>query len=354
MRVGKALASVAVLAVAVSLAGCAGHSTGSKASTSGGLINLTVADTSPGAGYSDLQVGIQEGIFAKHGLKVTLKHLPDSTQLVPSLLSGSVQIGVGPASSTAAAILKGEPLTFIGMSEAHYNLEMWASPSVTSVAGLKGKKVAITAPGSEADFGLTALLAQAGMTRDDVTTAYVKSVPGEISALQSNAVSAILTQPPNGTQTRAHGYHRLVALSNLPFALGAYTAVNKFLASNKDAVTKFMAAEAENLAYLHNNKDGAISIIEKYSGNPDPDLAAYSWEFFNTVWSTDPSVPTDVIQDAFKQAADKAKTTPPADVTKYIDNSYTAPLKTDGTLTKLYPNGTAAPTPASPAASASS
>jgi NitT/TauT family transport system substrate-binding protein len=341
MRVGKVLTSAAALTVAVSLAGgCAKHSTGSAATTSGGLTNLTVADTSPGAGYSDLEVGVQNGIFAKHGLQVTLKHLPDATQLVPSLLSGSVQIGVGPASSTAAAIMKGEQLKFIGMSQAHYNLEMWASPSITSVAGLKGKKVAITAPGSEGDFGLTALLAQAGLTRDDITTAYVKSVPGEISALESNAVSAILTQPPNGTQTRARGYHRLVALSDLPFALGAFTASDKFLSNNKDAVTKFMAAEAENLAYLHNNKTGAIDIIEKYSGNSDPSLAAYSWNFFNGVWATDPAVPTDVIQDAFKQAAAKAKTTAPPDVTKYIDNSFTAPLKTDGTLTKLYPSGT--------------
>jgi NitT/TauT family transport system substrate-binding protein len=351
MRVGKALTTAAAIAVAVSFAGgCAKHSTGAAATTSGGMTNLTVADTSPGAGYSDLQAGIQQGIFAKHGLSVTLKHLPDATQLVPSLLSGSVQIGVGPASSTAAAILKGEQLRFIGMSQAHYNLEMWASPAITSVAGLKGKKVAITAPGSEGDFGLTALLAQAGMTRDDITTTYVKSVPGEISALESNAVSAILTQPPNGTQTRSRGYHRLVALSSLPFALGAFTASDKFLANNKDAVTKFMAAEAENLAYLHNNKAGAISIIEKFSGNSDSDLAAYSWQFFNTVWATDPAVPTDVIQDAFKQAAAKAKTTPPADITKYIDNSFTAPLKTDGTLTKLYPNGTAVPAASASAA----
>ncbi|GAA5180923.1 hypothetical protein GCM10023322_14340 [Rugosimonospora acidiphila] len=346
MQVGKVLAGAVGFAVAVSLTACAQH-TGSAARASGGLIRLTVADTSPGAGYSDLEVGVQDGIFTKHGLRVTLKHLPDATQLVPSLLSGSVQIGVGPASSTAAAILKGEKLTFIGMSQAHYNLEMWASPSVRSVAALKGKKVAITAPGSEADFGLTALLAQAGLPRNDITTAYVKTIPGEISALESNAVSAILTQPPNGTQTRGRGYHLLSALSDLPFALGAFTATDKFLANNRDAATRFMAAEAENLAYLHNNKAGAVSIIEKYSGNSDPDLAEYSWEFFNSVWATDPSVPTDVIKDAFTQAAAKAKATAPADVTPYIDNSFTAPLKSNGTLNRLYPNGTLAPSAAS-------
>jgi NitT/TauT family transport system substrate-binding protein len=330
-------AAVLVAALVLTVAGCAKHDTGSAAGSSGGLINLTVADTSPGAGYSDLEVGVTQGIFRKHGLNVTLKHLPEATQMVPSLLSGSVQIGVGPASSTAAAIMKGQKFHFFAMSQGHYNLEMWASPSITSVAGLKGRKVALTAPGSEGDFGLTALLAQAGLSRDDVTTAYVKSVPGEISALESNAVQAILTQPPNGTQTRTRGYHQLAALSDLPFALGTFTATDAFLSKNKDAVTKFVAAEAESLAYLHNDKAGAISIIEKYSGNSDPALAEYSWNFFNQVWATDPSVPTDVIQDAFTQAAAKAKDTAPSDVTQYIDNSYAAPVKS--TLAQLYPSG---------------
>lgn len=329
--------TAAVLVAALALSGCSAHDTDKAATASGGLINLTVADTSPGAGYSDLEVGVTQGIFKKHGLNVTLKHLPEATQMVPSLLSGSVQIGVGPASSTAAAIMKGQKFHFFAMSQGHYNLEMWASPSITSVAGLKGKKVALTAPGSEGDFGLSALLAQAGLTRDDVTTAYVKSVPGEISALESNAVQAILTQPPNGTQTRSRGYHQLAALSDLPFALGAFTATDAFLSKNKDAVTRFVAAEAESLAFLHNDKAGAVQVIEKYSGNSDPALAEYSWNFFNEVWATDPSVPADVIQDAFTQAAAKAKTKAPADVTPYIDNSYAAPVKS--TLTQLYPSG---------------
>jgi NitT/TauT family transport system substrate-binding protein len=338
MRMRSAAVLVAALALSgCALSGCSGHDAAETATASGGLINLTVADTSPGAGYSDLEVGVQEGIFKKHGLNVTLKHLPEATQMVPSLLSGSVQIGVGPASSTAAAIMKGQKFHFFAMSQGHYNLEMWASPSITSVAGLKGKKVALTAPGSEGDFGLTALLAQAGLGRDDVTTAYVKSVPGEISALESNAVQAILTQPPNGTQTRARGYHHLAALSDLPFALGTFTATDGFLSKNKDAVTKFVAAEAESLAYLHTNKPGAIAVIEKYSGNSDPALAEYSWQFFNQVWATDPSVPTDVIQDAFTQAAAKAKTKPPADVTRYIDNSYATAAQS--TLPQLYPSG---------------
>jgi NitT/TauT family transport system substrate-binding protein len=334
-------AAVGLLIVASAAAACS--SSGSGASTKNGITTITVADTSPGAGYSDLQLGVTDGIFKKHGLNVKLTHLPDSTQLVPALLSGSVQIGVGVAGTTASAMMQGEDLKFIAMSEPVYNLEMWASPKITSIAGLKGKKVAITAPGSEGDFGLTALLQNAGLSRGDVTTAYVKSVPGEISALESNAVSAILTQPPNGTQTRSRGFHRLTSLANLPFALGAYTVSGKFLSGNKSTIQKFVAAETENLSILHQDKAKALAIIEKYSGTSDKALAEYSYDFFTHVWATVPRVPTAVIQSAFEQAAKKSKRTAPSSVSKYIDNSFVDALTTDGTVTKLYPSGTALP-----------
>jgi ABC-type nitrate/sulfonate/bicarbonate transport system substrate-binding protein len=74
-------AAVGLLIVASAAAACS--SSGSGASTKNGITTITVADTSPGAGYSDLQLGVTDGIFKKHGLNVKLTHLPDSTQLVP-------------------------------------------------------------------------------------------------------------------------------------------------------------------------------------------------------------------------------------------------------------------------------
>jgi NitT/TauT family transport system substrate-binding protein len=334
------LAGAAAL-VAAGTSACSSSGGGGGGGKGGsGLTSITIADTSPGAGYSDLELGVADGIFKKHGLNVSLKHLPDSSQLVPALLSGSVQIGVGVASTTAGAIMQGEDLRFVAMSEPHYNLEMWASPKVADVAALKGKKVAITSPGSEADFGLTDLLERDGLKRSDVTTEYVKSVPGEISALQSNAVDAILTQPPNGTQTRAKGYHRIAELSDLPFALGAYTVSGDYLKGHESTIQKFVAAETENLARLHQDRAEALKIIEKYSGTSDPTLAAYSYDFFLKVWSEVPTVPANVIQAAFAQAAAKNHKTAPTDVSKYIDNSFVDALQKDGTIAKLYPNGT--------------
>jgi NitT/TauT family transport system substrate-binding protein len=317
-----AVATVAA-GMALSLAACGGG--GKVTADSSGLLPLKVGYTAAGAGYADLYDGVEQGIFKQHGLNVSLVRLNTSAQLVAGLASNSVQIGVGVAADSASAILKGAKLKFIAMSEPTYNLEMWAAPSVASVNGLKGKKVALTSPGSEGDFGLTALLRAHGMSRDDVTVDYVQSAAAEVAALDSGSVQAILTQPPQGTSTRQKGAHRLASLANLPFPLGTYTVESGYLAANRDLVKKFVAAEADSLKYLPTHPQQTEAAIKKYTGEDDTALDQYAYQFFLAVWAKTPQVHTDLIQQGFQEAAVKAKTTAPSDVSAYIDTTLYTP-----------------------------
>jgi NitT/TauT family transport system substrate-binding protein len=310
-------------ALLLSLSACANSAKKVKADANG-LLPVKIGYTALGAGYSDLYVAADYGIFKKHGLNAQIVRLNDSSQLVPGLASGSVQIGVGVAQDSAAAIMHGSDLRFVAMSEPHYNLEMWASPNIKTVQDLKGKKVAITSPGSESDYGLTALLQSNGMKRSDVSGIFVKGIPAEVAALESGAVSAILTQPPNGTQSREKGAHRLTTLANLPFPLGAYTVQASYLKNNREVVKRFVAAEAESLQFLRSHKKETMAAIQKYSGVKSAALAEYAYTFFLDVWSKDPTVNPQVIKQGFQEAAQNSHGKPPADVSKYIDNTLNA------------------------------
>lgn len=304
----------------LSLMACANRTQKVKADANG-LLPVKIGYTAPGAGYSDLYVAADYGIFKKHGLNAQLVRLNDSSQLVPGLASGSVQIGVGVAQDSAAAILRGTDLRFVAMSEPRYNLEMWAAPDIKSFADLKGKKVAITSPGSESDYGLTAVLKNNGMKRSDVTAVFVKGIPAEVASLESGAVSAILTQPPQGAQSQEKGGHRLASLANLPFPLGTYTVQGAYLQKNREVVKRFVAAEAEALRYIRSNKKETLVSIQKYTGVKDPKLADYAYTFFLDVWSKTPVVDEAVIKQGFQEGAANAHKKAPSDVSKYIDTS---------------------------------
>jgi NitT/TauT family transport system substrate-binding protein len=322
---GRTFATATVAAGLLLTVVSCGKGASTVTAEAGGLLPLKVGYTAAGAGYADLYDGKDYGIFKKHGLDVTLVRLNTSAQLVAGLASNSVQIGVGVAADSATAIMKGADLKFIAMSEPTYNLEMWASPSVATVNDLKGKKVALTSPNSEGDFGLTALLESHGMSRSDVTTDFVQSAAAEVAALDSGAVSAILTQPPQGTSTRQKGAHQLASLSNLPFPLGSYTVQSAYLQKNRDLVKKFVAAEAEALQYLPTHATETEAAIKKYTGENDASLDQYAYQFFLKVWAKTPQVRPDLIKQGFQEAAKKSKKTAPTDVSRYIDDTLYTP-----------------------------
>jgi NitT/TauT family transport system substrate-binding protein len=313
------LSAAVAVGLALSLAACGRGATKVKADANG-LLPLKIGYTAPGAGYSDLYDGVEYGIFKKHGLNVTITRLNDSSQLVPALASNSVQIGVGVGADTAAAILHGSDLRFIAMSEPHYNLEMWAAADIKTFADLKGKKVGLTSPGSQGDFGLTDLLESKGMKRTDVQSTFLKSVPAEVAALESGAVSAILTQPPQGTQTREKGAHRLAEMSGLNFPLGSYAVQGAYLQKNRQVLQKFYAAEAESLQYVRTHKKETSAVIQKYTGVKSTELSDYAYDFFLNVWQQTPAVDPKLIQQAFAEAAKNTHLKAPADVSKYIDS----------------------------------
>ncbi|MEP9382988.1 ABC transporter substrate-binding protein [Nocardioides sp. KR10-350] len=337
MRASTTVGGIAAAGLALStLAGC-----GSSSDAASGM-KLTIGYTAIGAAYSDLYVCEDQGVFKKNGLDVKLTLLNSSSQLVAGLASNSVQIGAGVASSTAAGILKGIDLRYVALPIPHYYLEMWGKPSITSVDDIKGKKIGLSSPGSLGDASLDALLEEKGWSEDDVQKTFLKSTPAEVTALEQGAVDAIVTQPPTGTQTREKGFTKVTDFTKFPAAANAYTVKASYLDSNSKAIAAFVKSETECLSILHNNKKAAIASILKHSGNDDPELAEYSYNFFNRLWAKEPSVAPELIDQAFAAAAAEGDGEKPSDTAKYVDNSFVDQLKQSGFINSLYSKNAAA------------
>lgn len=285
------------------------------------LTNLTVAYAATGAGYSDLYVGVTDGIFKKYGLNVTLVQITPAN-LVSALISGSAQIGGAVADGVAAAILKGEPLEYVALTEGTYNLQLWVNKNITSIKQLAGQTLALTTQGSETDFGLTDLLQQNGMSPTSVTRKYLVSAAQQISAVRSGAAAGGLFQPPTAQTLTQSGGHVLASLSNLPYAVGAYSATTSYVSSHPQAVKDFYDAEVANLAYIRSHPSQTEAAIEKYNPQTTAANAAIAYNFFLNVWKPSPVVTESLIQAAFQRAATKAKTSVPSNVAQYI---YPAP-----------------------------
>jgi NitT/TauT family transport system substrate-binding protein len=317
--------SLAIVATAaLVLAGCASSGSAESGSSAddASLTKVSVAYSSPGASYSDLYLAASQGIFASNGIDVDLRALNSSSQIIPALLSGSVDIAVGSATDTTAAIMKGSELTIVAVTRPVFNLEVYADPSIKTIADLKGKKIGLTSPGSQSDQALTAMLEKNGMTRDDVEPTFVKSIPGELAALQSGAVSAILAQPPQGVEAINNGFPVLAELTDIPFPSAAVVVANQFVKDHPELVDAFVKSEVESLQLLQTDKEDVVAAIKQYSGVKDDKAADYAYDFFKDVWTTDPTVDPDLIQQAFDITAATTGDPVPSDISAFIDNSF--------------------------------
>jgi NitT/TauT family transport system substrate-binding protein len=324
---GRLLIAIACATLVTALAACGGGASSSSASSgpaaqagSASLTSLSVAYAAPGAGFSDLYVGVADGIFKKYGLNVKIVQVT-SNNLVPALLSGSAQIVGGVADDAASAILGGENLEYIALTQGTYNLQLWVNKGITSVRDLAGKTVALTTVGSETDFGLTALLQSDGINPSSVSRKFLVTQAEELSAIRSGAAAAGLFQPPNAQSLTKIGGTVLDNLSNLPYAVGAYIATSSYATANPGVIAKFIAAEKANLAFLRSNPQQTMAAIQRYNSTSTAAGDKIAYNFFLNVWRKDPTVDPSLIEAAFARAAASAHKTAPSSVTQYIFSS---------------------------------
>jgi NitT/TauT family transport system substrate-binding protein len=198
-RLGVALTAAGL---AVSLAACS--SSGSSATSGSKQQTVTVAAV-PSEGAAGLYIAQKEGMFTKAGLKVTIQKAVASTAVIPSMLKGSVDVDYGAYTAYIAVDAAGAAdmrVVAPGFSLGPHVQEIIVSDKshITSLAGLKGKTVAVNVLGGiEADLLYNAI-APYGIKPSQVKLVAVP-FPAMAATLAAGKVDAMITNEPFVTET---------------------------------------------------------------------------------------------------------------------------------------------------------
>ena len=127
------------------------------------------------------------GFYVKNGLKVEIVNSEGGTRGLQVLLSGELQamhVGLAPA---VQANLKGADLRLIAATVNLMPFTVFATKP-TNPPLPKGATVAISTFGSETDIAVSIMLAQLGMTRDDVTITQIGGTTQRLGAMIAGRV----------------------------------------------------------------------------------------------------------------------------------------------------------------------
>ena len=211
------------------------------------------------------------GFYAKNGLKVDIVNAEGGTRGLQVLLSGEIQamhVGLAPA---VQANLKGADLRLVAATVNLMPFTVFATKA-TNPPLPKGATVAISTFGSETDIAVSIMLAQLGMTRDDVSITQIGGTTQRLGAMIAGRVDAAPLLEPAVTAARERGFPVVMDLAakKTPWIFDAVVVTRGYLEQHPDNITRFLKAYIEGAEKAFGDETWAKEVIAKRFKTNDP------------------------------------------------------------------------------------
>jgi NitT/TauT family transport system substrate-binding protein len=218
--------------------------------------------------FTPLDVGMQLGIFAKHGIEVEASAFNGDARLQQGLTSDSIDIGIG-SGPGMAFMVKGVPAKAVGvMAGVPRNMAVMVGydSSIKTVDDLKGKKLGVTTVGSLTDWIGKRIGTQKGWGPAGITTVPVGGMPPARAAIKTNQIDGYIGALEIGISLEEAKEWRVIT-SATPFVDHFITHVffvrEDVIANRPQAVKGFLQGWQDTIAFMKANKDKTVEITSK-------------------------------------------------------------------------------------------
>ena len=249
-----------------------------------------------------MYVAQDEGYYTELGLAPELKNFDGGVQSLRGSVAGSTVDVAGTSSEVLAnAVARGANVKGIGSYGPRLSVVMAAQPELKTVADLRGKRIGATGGiGAFGDSMSRAVLATGGLKPEDT----------QYQPLSTGArVTALLTGQMDTSILHVDQYYK--ALEQKPdlsliaklwdvlptWWFGAMIATDGALAENRESYVAFQQALAKAGRLMYQNRERAIEIGEKHTGNGRAAVEkAYNDLAAAGAWAVNDGLPRELIE----------------------------------------------------------
>ena len=303
---------------------CSGiHGQSSAASTPQ---NVTVAY----AAISPIMAGVwmakEIGAYEKYGLQADLVFIASGAVTVASLISGDLDMAVAASNAVIAAVTKGAPLVAVGSVTNRPGQILWVQPEISSPSELQGKALGISRIGSMSHFLTLLTLKRFNLEGKVRIQQYGDGPSGDVAFRQGAIAGRLSSLRPD---PRARPLADLADLG-IPYSMDYLTVTQDYLKKNRKTVEALLLAYTEGVAALHNRRQQATIVLNKYLRRPSEDQEepySYAIKYLERYPRVDPETVQTVL-DWMK--------IPHTPSSRVFDNSIIESIKQQGFIEKLY------------------
>jgi len=232
-----------VIALALSVAGLAAHAE-----------DIPVAIGMSGwTGFAPLTLAKEAGLFKKNGLDVSIKKIPQKDRHL-ALASGDIQCAATTVETWIVWAAGGIQTRQLFQLDKSYGADgMVVKPGIKSIAELKGKTVAASAPGTAPYFTLAWMLAKNGLSIKDVNVVNLEPQAAANAIIAgSGNLDAAMTYEPYLSAVRAKPEAGTIIATTLdyPMVMDTFGCTPEFLGKYPTAAKALATSYFDALAMI--------------------------------------------------------------------------------------------------------
>jgi NitT/TauT family transport system substrate-binding protein len=213
-------------------------------------------------GFAPLTLAKESGIFEKHGLDVTLKKVPQASRPL-AIASGDLQCAATTVETWIVWNASGVTTKQIFQLDKSYGADgIVARPDIKTVADLKGKTVASSAPGTSPYFLLAWVLNKNGMSTKDVNVVNLEPDAAAQAFLAGQNDAAVTYEPfISAVRDKPDQGHIIATTLDYPMVLDTVGCTPDFLSANPDAAKALADSYFEALDAIKNDPQKSYEIM---------------------------------------------------------------------------------------------
>lgn len=241
--------------------------------------------------YSLVELGTQQGIFARHGIRLDVTAFGTSPQLLQAMSTGALDIALdtGP---DMAMVAKGVPMKAVAPLAGPPDelvIVVRNDGPIHSIEDLRGRRVTVSGMQTMTAWLARDLSRSQGWGPDGILLQPVPSPVTSVALLRAGQMDAITVDLTSGLRVEHDGFGRILLRHGArvrDFYIQVIYASDRMIATRPELVRQFLAGWFETVEWAGSHKAETVAMAQQVLG-VDPALLGPIYDTLAPNWSRD-------------------------------------------------------------------
>jgi NitT/TauT family transport system substrate-binding protein len=303
------------------------------------LERAILAFGSSGGNLTPFWVGREAGLYRQYGVDADVVFFRGSTIAINALATKDAQFAGLGASSSVLAKFGGMDTVLIATATPGLLFYLVTKKEIKNANDLKGKKIAVSRPGTDSDLAARVAIQRLGLSEKDVGFVSLGGDTERVMAMSQGVVDATVVTIAGYVAAQKLGFNSLVDLSqaNIPYEAASLITTQTLIRENPDMVRRFTKGFVAAIRYAQTHRDFTLKVLSKYMRTDDKDVLSASYDYFvGRVIPRIPYVSERGLQAVLDITRSRNPQSPNVKVQEFMDNRFIKELEDSGFIKSLY------------------